>query len=116
MGGFGSGSFSNTNYEYDPVGNQWTSKAVSPVGMYHALATSLGAKIEVVEYSDIGFGNTLYEYEPLNDTWQFVNSNPPRLEGATLVSSAANLFLVSPFAGQMFQYRLPVNFYIHRKN
>lgn len=78
-----SAGVTNTVYEYDPVGNTWTSKTNLPISVQSPILRAVSGKLYLIG----GLNNststhyaTVYEYDPVANTWTAKTSAPTARE------------------------------------
>ena len=68
LGGSNGCIVADTNYEYDPASNAWSSKASKPTAADSFSATAVNSKIYAIG-GYYGARTANEEYDPLADTW-----------------------------------------------
>ena len=88
-------SYTNTNYEYDPVSNTWSTKAPMPTARVAHVAAAVNGKIYVIGGATSNTNpaavpevSTNEEYDPATDTWATKSPmpTPRRAAGAAVVN------------------------------
>ena len=86
-------------HEYDPVANQWQSRAPIPVGLSRLNAHTIGDTIYVVAewaVNNVGkdMSNRLFAYDPVADRWAEKKPRPTYREGFVSAVAGGKLYVI----------------------